>query len=83
MWALATLKSQENHKRLEGKRVELSIIANYTQYIVGDNLTALEFACKVVRKERSNGIKIADLKDLVKVIHSLDPDVVDYHLSNM
>lgn len=50
--------------------------------IVGDDLTALEFASKMMREEHSNGIKIADLKGLVKVIHLLDPDVVDYHLNN-
>ena len=36
-------------------------------------MTALEFAGKMLREEQSNGMRISDLKGLVKVIDLLDP----------
>lgn len=41
--------------------------------IKGDNLTALEFAWKMLNEEKSNGLRTSDLKGLVKVVQLLDP----------
>jgi hypothetical protein len=41
--------------------------------IKGDNLTALEFASKMLKEEKANGLGASDLKGLLKVVRLLDP----------
>jgi hypothetical protein len=50
-----------------------NLFSNPKKSIKGENLTAFEFACKMLHEEKSNGIKRSDMKGLVKVIQYLDP----------
>jgi len=47
------------------------LFSNPKKSIKGANLTALEFACKMMHEEKSNGITNSDLKGLIKVIQQL------------
>lgn len=49
------------------------LFSNPKKSAKGENLTAYEFACKMLHEEKSNGIKNSDCKGLVKVIQLLDP----------
>ena len=49
------------------------LFSNPKKSVKGENLTAHEFACKMLHEEKSNGIKKSDCKGLVKTIELLDP----------
>ena len=52
---------------------KFKLFSNPKKGVRGDNLTALEFAWKMLQEEKSNGLRSSDMKGLVKAVQHLDP----------